>query len=66
MLKEAGADVPEGLQLKVVENTERLVHLILPPRPESGELSDEQLESVAGGFFDAGRFGVRLLYWGVK
>ena len=49
VLKEAGLDVPEGCQLKVVENTERLVHLILPPKPSTGELSDEQLAAVAGG-----------------
>ena len=49
VLKEAGADVPEGLQFKVVENTERLVHLILPLKPSTAELTDEQLEQVAGG-----------------
>jgi hypothetical protein len=49
VMKEAGADLPEGLQFKVVEDTDRLVHLILPPKPDLGELSEEQLELVAGG-----------------
>jgi len=49
VLKEAGVDVPEGLQLKVVENTERLAHLILPPAPAGAELSEEALARVAGG-----------------
>ena len=46
-LREAGVQVPEGLQVRVVENAETLVHLILPARP-AGDLSDEQLDQVAG------------------
>lgn len=40
----------EGVNLRVVENTVDTVHLVLPaPPPAEGELSDEQLDSVAGG-----------------
>lgn len=40
----------EGVTLKVVENTADTVHLVLPPPPRTeGELSDEQLDGVAGG-----------------
>jgi hypothetical protein len=50
VLKEAGLAVPEGVQFKVVEDTERLIHLILPPSPAGvEELSAEALESVKGG-----------------
>jgi len=52
VLKEAGLEVPEGLQLKVVENTERLCHLILPPPPAAGELSEETLAAVAAGKYN--------------
>ena len=47
-LKEAGVDVPAGVTVKVVENTDTHVHLVLPPKP-SGELSDEALARVAAG-----------------
>ena len=49
-LKQEGLDIPEGLRIKVVENTDKLVHFVLPAKPSSHELSDEQLDKVAGGF----------------
>jgi Nitrile hydratase, alpha chain len=49
ILKENGVEVPAGLQIRVVENTDKLVHLTLPPKPREGELSDDDLENVAGG-----------------
>jgi hypothetical protein len=48
VLKEAGLAVPKGVQFKVVENTERLIHLILPPASR-GELAEEELVAVVGG-----------------
>ena len=48
VLKENGVDVPTGVAVKVVENSENLVHLTLPARP-TGELSEKELEQVAGG-----------------
>ncbi len=47
VLQEAGMPVPEGTEVRVVENTDRLVYLPLPVRPR--ELSDEQLDAAAGG-----------------
>jgi hypothetical protein len=50
VLKEAGCGVPKGLQLKVVENTERLVHFILPPpAPPVGEPIAEA-QALLGGW----------------
>ena len=49
VLVAAGASVPPGVKIRVVENTDTLVHLVLPPRPADGELSDAALERVAGG-----------------
>jgi hypothetical protein len=40
-------ELPAGTSLKVVQDTEDLVHFVLPARPT--ELSDEELENVAGG-----------------
>ena len=47
-LKDAGIPVPAGVTVKVVENTDTHVHLVLPPKP-TRELSDEALDRVAAG-----------------
>jgi len=47
-LKAEGIDVPAGMTVTVVENTDKLFHLVLPPVP-AGELSEEALDAVAGG-----------------
>jgi hypothetical protein len=49
VLKENGVDVPAGVQLRVVENTDQVVHVTLPAKPREGELSDAELAGVAGG-----------------
>ena len=43
-----GVPLPEGLKLRIVENTPSEVTLVIPPSVSS-ELSDDQLEAVAGG-----------------
>ncbi|MFH1725905.1 MAG: NHLP leader peptide family RiPP precursor [Elusimicrobiota bacterium] len=48
VLKERGVRIEEGVAVKVVQDTDKTVHLVLPPKP-AGELSEEQLEKVAGG-----------------
>jgi hypothetical protein len=47
--KEFDIQIPEGIQIKVVEDTASVRHVILPARPSAQELSDEQLQQVAGG-----------------
>lgn len=47
-LKANGATVPVGVTFKVVENTAKVVYLIMPAG-EPAELSDEELRQVAGG-----------------
>ena len=47
-LKAEGIDVPAGMTVTVVENTDKLFHLVLPPVP-SDELSDEALDVAVGG-----------------
>jgi hypothetical protein len=56
-LKENGIKVPEGEAVKVVENTPKMVHLVLPARPD--ELSDEELDQVAGGILTLPRADIR-------
>jgi len=48
VLAEHGLSVPPGVEVRAVENTDRVLYLALPPQP-SEELSDEQLDAVAGG-----------------
>ena len=43
-----GIEVPEGLEIKVVENTDSLVYVVLP-QPPLGELSDSELDKMSGG-----------------
>lgn len=49
VLAELGFTLPAGVQLKVVENTADTWYLVLPPE---GELSEDELRSVAGGNFN--------------
>ena len=42
-----GMAVPEGVTVRVVENTAQEVTVVLPPRPT--DLTDEALSSSAGG-----------------
>jgi hypothetical protein len=37
------------MQIKVIEDSPTVRHFVLPPRPAVTELSDEQLDQVAGG-----------------
>ena len=50
--EELGTQLPEGVEIRVLEETADTIYLVLPGTSavgEAGELSDEALESVAGG-----------------
>ena len=49
VLKEHGLDVPDGMDVKVVENADNCVHITMPMAPRGNELSDEELSAAAGG-----------------
>ena len=51
-LKAEGAELPAGLSIKAVENTDKVFHLIIPAKPSAAELSEEDLDKVAGGSYD--------------
>ena len=51
VLAEYGMDVPDGMAVNVVENTDTTVHITLPVKP-SGDLSDDELSNAAGGLQD--------------
>jgi hypothetical protein len=50
--EELGARLPEGVQVRAVEETVETIYLVLPsgsPAEKSSELSDQDLQEVAGG-----------------
>ncbi|MEE2907120.1 MAG: NHLP leader peptide family RiPP precursor [Planctomycetota bacterium] len=50
VLAEYGMDVPEGMVVKVVENSDNCVHITMPVANDGRqELSDEELVAAAGG-----------------
>jgi hypothetical protein len=49
VLKANGLTVPAGVTVNVLENTDRLLNLVLPVKPVPEELSDAELQHVAGG-----------------
>jgi len=63
-LKAEGIEIPAGYTVRVLENTDKVLNYILPPNPNA-ELSDAELESVAGGKGGgAGHFFKRIGNWG--
>ena len=49
VLAEQGLKVAPGVRIKIVEDTDQVVHLALPQKPSSEELADEHLKQIAGG-----------------
>ena len=50
VLAEYGMPVPDGMDVKVVENSDNCVHITMPMAPGGHhELSDEELSAAAGG-----------------
>ena len=43
-----GVDVPDGVAVRVADDTADTVHLIMPPNPNNA-VSDEALAGIAGG-----------------
>jgi Nitrile hydratase, alpha chain len=51
--QELGTRLPESVEVRAVEETPEIIYLVLPsasPLGKGGELSDWELESVAGGW----------------
>ena len=47
--EEIGEKLLESLQVKVLEETSNISYIILPKMPSTEEMSQQQLETVAGG-----------------
>jgi Nitrile hydratase, alpha chain len=48
ILDAEGVSVPDGVSIRVVEDTEQVRTLIIPPAPS--HLDDDQLNGIAGGY----------------
>ncbi len=53
VLREHGVELASGVQPKVIENTPRVQHFVLPASP-AGELSEEELSPVAAAYCYSG------------
>src|SRR5262245_11355114 len=51
VLQEHGIAVLPGVRARVVEDTDRVIHLTLPAKP-SEELTDQQLQQAVGGLIN--------------
>lgn len=63
--EELGASLPVGVEVRAVEETPETIYPVLPPRAairEGGELSEKELEAVAGGWEGSGERGTETGY----
>jgi ribosomal protein S18 acetylase RimI-like enzyme len=62
--QETGHELPEGFEIEIIDETPGTIKMILPHNPApaevEGELSDEALEAVAGGWAIRARGIVRI------
>ena len=52
-MRELGIEVPEGVEIRIVENTDTVQYVAIPANPPE-ELSEEMLSQVAGGYTTLG------------
>lgn len=46
--KEEGLEMPSDVEVRVVEDSDKVVYLVLPPNPSTDELTDDQMERISG------------------
>ena len=44
-----GVEIPEGVNINVLSNSSDTFNLVIPAMPDDVELSDDELDGVAGG-----------------
>jgi hypothetical protein len=61
VLAEEGIVLPEGMEVKAVQNAEKLTYLVVPPKP-SRAISETDLDSVSGGIGSDYRCNYNYIY----
>lgn len=59
----SGLNLPPGIELRILEQTADTFYFPMPVPPLDGVLSDEALDSVAGGWAYTGRLGCACIGW---
>jgi hypothetical protein len=59
VLKDHGILLPAGFTVKIQENTDKVVNLVVPVKPAPTELSEDELHRAAGGHGCRGCRGCR-------
>ena len=49
VLAEAGVQVPDGIHMKIIEDTSDVINIVLPASPAGGAVSEQDMEQIAGG-----------------
>lgn len=49
VLRERGMEVAPNVQIKVTEDSPKVMNLVIPEKPSEAELSEQELQTVAGG-----------------
>lgn len=62
-LRYLGVDVPDGMEIRVVENSTSRAHLVLPTRPDDAELASGIADRVADGMVPPAMRYARMLGW---
>jgi hypothetical protein len=57
VLTEMGIEIPDSVEVEIHQDTPTLKHLVIPADTSSNELSESELQMVAGGIHTAG--GIR-------
>lgn len=62
-----GTTFPQSMQVRVIQDTADQVHIVLPHIPKEGEeLSESDLEMVAGGFLDTYKCEIKQSGFGTR
>ena len=54
ILKKEGMELPSGLEVRVVENTDNVYYLVLPEKPSESEISAEEGDSLIAAYNPVG------------
>ena len=42
-----GIEIPTGVKVRAVENTDKLFHIVIPPKPDARTVTDDRIKKLA-------------------